>query len=512
MTYTPNTADQTAHLNELVITFRTLAAKNEAPTIREVVDLLDLDQDNRIVRNACVELKIATKSEFDRELNRARQRAVLGVAPSNATELVKAFADTYSLVARMDGMLTREVKPTFRHPITGVETPITKADRDATPLIDLYAIFHCDAQSRLNRTDFERQLRVLSTNYRMGIMAADITDAVDEWMKTAFRERLHDIFLSVESREPSFDGQREWERFADAVFDCDDTSPAFAAAVMRKFIWQVKRKIRGLPVTDHLMPVLLGPQGIGKSTLVNRLLGPVEELKLNVDFKMVTDDRNVEMWSSYVMFLDEMGYASKADIDSVKNIITAATLTRRPMRSNSKVTIDQSATFIGCSNREIAQLVRDPTGIRRFVGLRMRSDADRDLINAIDWFAMWGAVRVDEADPMADHRKVLAEQQEGSRERSRVEQWMVDFTGANNAYQAGINKAGNINARDLYLAFREFEEEQFPGNYKTAKTDWDHEMARLQKNAPDAMIFDKKRGVNGMMYRWINERHLRAVE
>ena len=84
------------------------------------------------------------------------------------------------------------------------------------------------------------------------------------------------------------------------------------------------------------MPVILGPQGKGKSTFVNMFIAPLRELTLEVNFKAIEDDRNIDIWNSFILFLDEMGYASKADVDTIKNAITANTLTRRPMRSNSK--------------------------------------------------------------------------------------------------------------------------------------------------------------------------------
>ena len=209
----------------------------------------------------------------------------------------------------------------------------------------------------------------------------------------------------------------------------------------------------------------------------------------------------------YVMFLDEMGYASKADIDTVKNVITASSLTRRPMATNSKIAVPQNATFIGCSNKELSQLVRDPTGNRRFAAIRMRSDADRNLINSIDWAKMWGSVKIEAADPMTEFRDMLSDQQDVTRERSRVEQWMDDFDGTCNVYQSAlIGKTGNISAMNLYLCFQAYENAYYPSGYKTSKTDWDYEMTRLLKNAPDSMIFSKKRVASGNSYRWKNEK------
>jgi len=497
-------------LADLAISIQQNQITNTQQPIHEIVGLLRFGEDNRSIRDLCVKLGITTKGDFNREMNKARQREVLGSAPANATELIRAYATKFNLRSRMDGLLVRDVAAEMPDYHTGKMMPISADDRLISE-IDLYASFKSDAKGRMNRLDLERELRILCDQLKINITAQNISDAVEEWMKKAKRERLHDIFLAADCREPGYQADAVWTRLADSVFDCSETSADFVASVLRKFIWQVKRKIRGIEVTDHLMPVILGPQGIGKSTLVNRLLSPVEELKLNVDFKQVTDERNVAIWDSYVMFLDEMGYASKADIDAVKNIITATTLTRRPMRTNDMITISQNSTFIGCSNRELAQLVRDPTGNRRFVAIRMRTDADRTLINELDWAALWGSVSINDADPMSDHREMLAGQQEETRERSRVEQWMADFNGEGTAYHAGVNKAGNISAANLYDGFREYEERVYPGHFKTAKTDWDFEMARLRKNAPDKVVFDHKRGGSGIMYRWKLDRNQRCA-
>lgn len=69
---------------------------------------------------------------------------------------------------------------------------------------------------------------------------------------------------------------------------------------------QAKRKANDLPVSNHLMPVILGPQGNGKSTLVRHLLAPIDELTVDTDFAAITDERIISIWQSYVGFLGEM--------------------------------------------------------------------------------------------------------------------------------------------------------------------------------------------------------------
>jgi len=83
----------------------------------------------------------------------------------------------------------------------------------------------------------------------------------------------------------------------------------------------VKRKIDRMPVTDHLMPVILGAQGTGKVHVDPQMLKPINELLGAVGpSRQLTDDRNTMLWKNYAIFLDEMGWASKSDMDTVKNI------------------------------------------------------------------------------------------------------------------------------------------------------------------------------------------------
>ena len=121
-----------------------------------------------------------------------------------------------------------------------------------------------------------------------------------------------------------------WQRVEQAAFWRDDHTPeGFHAAVLQKFMHQVKRKARGLRVERHLMPVITGEQGGGKSTFVESSLAPLSDAVLRVDFDQISDDRIIDIWRSPVLLLDEMGGAKRADMETVKAAITSPTLARR---------------------------------------------------------------------------------------------------------------------------------------------------------------------------------------
>jgi hypothetical protein len=415
-----------------------------------------------------------TQKDIDRAFRNARIKSDIGGVPHYAEELVEIVVKRDNMNCLYNGQIVKKGKPF-------IEGAFVTSDEMKNPMIADKVYFACPA--KVNLDAFMRQLRMASDKHRLAFADRAINDAVTEWVEKARRERRYNLFMDLAGpilpMNLRDDAELLWLEIANRLFTVSEECPAeFVVAVLKKFMHQVKRKLRGFPVYDHLMPVILGPQGKGKSTFVRKMLDPVRELVLSVDFKMIEDDRNIDIWHSYVLFLDEMGFASKANIDTIKNAITAETLTRKPLYTNSKVEIDQNATFIGCSNKKLEQLIKDPTGIRRFVALTYRNDPDWAFLNQIDWALMWKSVDHDGTDPMAGFKTVLAEAQEDSREMGRVEHWLDEFNpNSHPSYEPDAR--GRVRANLLHSLFRDFEDQHYPGPQKTSSTEMGHEMRRL---------------------------------
>jgi hypothetical protein len=314
--------------------------------------------------------------------------------------------------------------------------------------------------------EFQREVRIVAREFLLPFGADELNDASERWYDEVCRDRLWQIKASIDYSDSVMvrqRGQASLRRLAETCFDCSD-GVDFVVAVFNKFIWQVKCKIEGLPVTDHLMPVLLGVQGNGKSTLIRKMLEPIAELVARADFSEITDNRNIRLWRNFVIFMDEMGWASKADVDTVKNVITADTLDRRPMRSNSLESVQQNATLIGASNSlELSDLIRDTSGTRRFASLTMIDQPDRSAVNDIDWSEVWQSVDETAADPMNAVRAVLQAKQEAERPKHPIEHWisMLDRKWMGGAL---TNPNRKFTSSELHDAFREFEDLRFTGN------------------------------------------------
>lgn len=417
-----------------------------------------------------------TMKDYDRALRNARIRKDLGGLPSYPAELIDLVVKRDKMTCLYNGQITKGGAPI-------IDGEVVSREEMENPLIADMVYFA--NPRRVNLDALMRQLRMLSDKHRLGFPDRAINDAVVEWVDIARKNRRYDLYAHLAGPLPTLDEREEvaalWLEIAEKLFVCTDESPApFVAAIIQKFMHQVLRKLRGMPVYDHLMPVILGTQGAGKSTFVRNMMEPINELTLSVDFKMIEDDRNIDIWQAYALFIDEMGFASKANVDTVKNAITATALTRKPLYTNAKVEIDQNATFIGCSNKTLEQLIKDPTGIRRFVAVMYRNDPDWDFLNGLDWVRLWRSVDQKGPDPIAPFKAQLAAAQQQARDMGRVEHWIMDFDPSLPSFEAGLDTRSRVRAKLLYDLFREFEEEYYPGQAKTSLPDWGSEMRRTE--------------------------------
>lgn len=176
-------------------------------------------------------------------------------------------------------------------------------------------------------------------------------------------------------------------------------------AVIKQFMWLVKRHLVGKPASHHIMPVIVGSQGSGKTETLKRLIrgsGLPDDLILATSFSYLEDERNTPALSKhFIVFLDEMARASRADVNNLKRLITESVLTYRPMRTNEERKLKNNVTLIGASNQSIVELIKDYTGMRRYYEL-VTADASKytlaeknvrwKALEGIDYGAIWRSI------------------------------------------------------------------------------------------------------------------------
>ncbi|MGO1160864.1 VapE domain-containing protein [Brucella sp. C7-11G] len=464
---TPNFNKPNDLQQEIIDSVRDMLANNEDIDVMSLALQTDLTSDMKKVRDYLVNGQFCSKPEWTAALKVSRVKRELGFYPQNVTEFVEFYVERENISVDFQKRMKSECLPTFEGQV------ITDEARKDTA-VDMVARIQENAE--INSETLKRDLRLIVSQLSLRFSAQEIDDAVSQWFDKTVRDRLQQVMFTI-THDGSPNSQANilaWDAVC-SQFDMEEHDAKFVKAILAKFIWQVKRKILNLPITNHLMPVINGPQGVGKSTFVtDYLLKPVEELVGKADFKMIEEVRNTEQWRNYVLFLDEMGYAGKADIDNVKNKITASTVTGRPMRSNDNVQYRQNATFIGCSNKELDQLIRDETGNRRFAALRYAKKPDWSKLKGIEPRLLWLSIDEHGIDPSTEVMDELRKRQEEAREKSVVEQWLDDHV----VPLSLIGKKQETG--ELYKSYTEWAATYTPGRVIDSRM-WGKEFNRLIK-------------------------------
>ena len=197
---------------------------------------------------------------------------------------------------------------------------------------------------------------------------------------------------------------------------------------MAHWLWQVKRKMFALPVRSHIMVVLTGKQGSGKSTAITRLTSPIKEYRLDLNLESLADDRHYHGLSrNFIIVCDEMQGCNKTDIETLKHIVTAESLSARKLYTNAIDTIPQNVSFLGTSNKSLDVLIKDETGMRRFFELKCLDMMQWQVIDSIDPVRIWQ--EIDENNPSGYIGSVqveLKEKQEEYRYRDSAEAYLSE--------------------------------------------------------------------------------------
>ena len=194
--------------------------------------------------------------------------------------------------------------------------------------------------------------------------------------------------------------------------------------VIKHFLWQIKRKMFRKEVTYHMMPVLVGPTGCGKSVSISKLLDPIEPVVYaDGDFKKLVDTREAfNLVENYIYFIDEMSKANYADVETIKNKITSKMIQYRILGTNNKFTGLNNATFIGCSNSNLDEIIKDSTSARRFYQINTKSKIDWDTINSIDFLELWRGIDEGQQSPyIFEDLEEISNRQEHIRHKAPAE-------------------------------------------------------------------------------------------
>lgn len=308
-------------------------------------------------------------------------------------------------------------------------------------------------------------LRLAASRVGLPFKARDIDDALSRYKRVSADTRIADVLAQLDgglgpARSDAL------ERLASAVVDVSagKGSVRYAARVIETTMWQVLRRLANdpaYPVHDHLMMLLCGPQGAGKTTLVRMLMQPLHDLLLPTNFKHLTDGKDFESLRFPVVFLDEMENAERSDMEAVKNAITRDTMSARVLHTNGNATVRSRNVFIGATNGSLGDKITDTTGLRRFAPIQTKhankpynveaglSVIEWAALDDIDVIALWRSVDWRGPHPLQSDAEACEEWRavtEAERNQDSVEAWLRQLSSGD------FGGAASVTTGDLYTA------------------------------------------------------------
>ena len=175
----------------------------------------------------------------------------------------------------------------------------------------------------LNGIPMEQDVDVLATAINVSLLDSNITCSKDSilsvlknYCNDASMNGLYNLVKSLAFDETKIVKTEGYLAAIYKFFGIRQDFNVFTTA-MKHWAWQVKRKMKGLPVHNHLWVSLQGGAGLGKSTLVQRLTKPFGGFSVATTLGKVLDStKEIKLLSSsYILNMDEIAVNSERTTD-----------------------------------------------------------------------------------------------------------------------------------------------------------------------------------------------------
>lgn len=461
-------------------------------SIYEAVENLELDHLTKKHREELARIFDVSMSQVNQIIKNAQNTRdcllLLGAHPKHEYEYVDLILKKWQTQMTFSGIFHIQTDYVYDGVI------VSKSDFETLDLRQRLQVMFADPK-KLTTREILQELKYYNRILRLNYAERDIDNALTRWIDRNKNEIRALCISGLAYKGPIEQAQAEpeWHRLVGAI---TNTNQLETIVVLKHFIWQVKRKMQDLPVQDHMMPVLFGAQGSGKSTLIkDYLCKPIEDFTASTDFSAITDDRNHDIFKNWVLIFDEMGRSTVNHIEDIKRKVTEYSFTSRILGSHNNTIVKIDSTMIGTTNKDISRLLYDDTGMRRFFQINCLSQMNWHMTSEINYNLLWRSVNEKSSSPLKqdlDLYKRIQKIQNGKRQITLLEQWLRDrkFT---------IGQEEVVRAKALYDEYVEFHKEHNNDRCDVNSTNFGRSITDVALNIPGLQI-TKNRTNKGYEY------------
>ena len=175
-----------------------------------------------------------------------------------------------------------------------------------------------------------------------------------------------------------WDGTERIDTLLQDAFGVEDND--YTRAVSRKWMCGAVARVMRPGIKFDCVPVLVGAQGVGKSTFASVLAkGWFNDSVINMGSK----DGYESLRGSWIIELGELAALKRQEVESIKAFVAKQEDTYRAAYARRAATYPRQCVFIGSTNE--AEFLKDRTGERRWWPVNVEHKLDREAV--VKWRA-----------------------------------------------------------------------------------------------------------------------------
>lgn len=210
-------------------------------------------------------------------------------------------------------------------------------------------------------------------NYYFGIKGKEMI--MDALTSVFHKNSFHPVKIYIKS--VPWDKQPRVETFFIDYLGAEDTP--YTRSVARKWFTAAVKRIYEPGCKFDYMPVLVGEQGVGKSTAIQKLAPDFFNDSLrNFDVK----ESGEILQGSWIIEIGELAAMKKSEEEEMKGFLSRQVDTYRPAYARTAQDFPRHCVFMGTTNNY--QFLKDTTGNRRFLPIQVSNNRKYTPWNDLD--------------------------------------------------------------------------------------------------------------------------------
>lgn len=221
--------------------------------------------------------------------------------------------------------------------------------------------------------------------YREG----EITRAVKYYFMMLDQQGAANIYNRIKYDPTKVKACMKWLRNVYDFFKPEESFELFCILMMH-WGWQVKRKLLGRKVLYHIWLNFFGAAGTGKTTFIQKMTSPMEDVTSTTTISKIFDDtREIKrLTENLVLIFDELALnvdseeSGKLNADQkaiLKSIITGEFLDARVYGTQNQAKKKITFSCISSANNHLYDIIYDETTMRRFFEFHCTAEKVKDF-------------------------------------------------------------------------------------------------------------------------------------